>query len=245
MNNTLSSTRIFLVFFLSVLFTGCNLPAATPPADPVAETASALAAGTLTAMAETSAAPTQTLAPTATTTETPTPEAASLVINANTNCRSGPGQDYEVLTVLQPGFTSPIYGKIKDRDYWLVNSPNGGQCWAYGEFATFQGGFASAPELTPPPTATASLPAAPRALRYNYVCTFTDVTTSLTWTDASNNETGFRVYRNGELIADLAAGSAAYTDISTASPGAGFTYSVEAYNVTGASPQATIGFNCP
>lgn len=245
MNKYLLVTRKLSVLLLAALLAGCNLPAGTPTPDSALLAASTLAAGTLTALAESAAAPTQTPPPSASPTQTTTPEPASLTINANTNCRSGPGQDYEVLAILPPGYTSPIYGKIKDRDYWVVDNPKGGQCWAYGEFATFIGGFASAPEATAPPTATASLPAVPRALRYTYVCTFTDVTTSLTWTDASNNESGFRVYRNSQLIADLAAGASAYTDITESSPGAGFTYSVEAYNSTGASPQATIGFNCP
>ncbi len=225
----------FWIFMFALGLSACNLPTGSPQPAPVEQTA------TFTPTTEELSAANRA---TATLTPTATLLNARLTITANTNCRSGPGQDYEILTVLTAGFESPIFGRAKDRNYWVVSNPNGGTCWAYGEFATLSGAADQVAEATPPPTATPSLPLPPRALIYTYICTFTDVTTSLQWKDASNNETGFRLYRNGSPIAELPAGTTAYTDFTAASAGSSFSYSLESFNATGASPQLSIAFTC-
>jgi hypothetical protein len=61
---------------------------------------------------------------------------------------------------------------------------------------------------------------------------------TLQWADAANNETGYRVYREGSVLATLPANTTTYTD----SPpfGGPYTYAVEAVSVDGASAQATV-----
>jgi hypothetical protein len=53
----------------------------------------------------------------------------------------------------------------------------------------------------------------------------------LTWNDAANNESGYRVYRGGQQIADLGSGATSYSD--NPPYGGPYSYSVEAYNSAG------------
>jgi len=79
---------------------------------------------------------------------------------------------------------------------------------------------------------SSSLPR-PGNLAYTYDCTSGVVNISLSWTDTANNEDGYRIYRDGTKVAELAAGSTSYNEIA---PGAGkYTYKVAAFNATGES----------
>lgn len=58
----------------------------------------------------------------------------------------------------------------------------------------------------------------------------------LSWSDASSNEDGFKILRNGQQIATVPANATSYTDDLSGQPaGAQFSYSVIAFNVTGDS----------
>ncbi len=74
---------------------------------------------------------------------------------------------------------------------------------------------------------------APGGLRYIYDCSGGVTRISITWEDQANNESGYRIYRNGSLITDLPAGATLYDDFPPA-PGA-YQYSVAAYNSEGES----------
>jgi len=74
---------------------------------------------------------------------------------------------------------------------------------------------------------------APGELRYAYDCSGGVTRISITWQDKANNETGYRIYRGTNLIADLPAGTTTYDDIAPA-PGS-YQYIVAAYNSTGES----------
>lgn len=84
-----------------------------------------------------------------------------------------------------------------------------------------------------PNSSNASL-AAPGDLRYEYDCSGGVTRISLKWQDKADNEQGYRVYRDGDKVADLPAGTTAYDDIAPA-PGS-YAYSVAAYNTGGESP---------
>jgi hypothetical protein len=74
----------------------------------------------------------------------------------------------------------------------------------------------------------------PGGLTYTYDCTTGSVNISLSWSDAANGEDGYRIYRDGTKVADLASGSTSYSEIA---PGAGtYTYKVAAFDATGESP---------
>jgi hypothetical protein len=59
----------------------------------------------------------------------------------------------------------------------------------------------------------------------------------LSWNDASDTEEGFRLYREGQLIATLGAGVESYTD--EPPYGGPYTYELEAFNAAGSSSRVT------
>jgi hypothetical protein len=69
-------------------------------------------------------------------------------------------------------------------------------------------------------------------------CTSLLYSLTLEWTDMADNETGFRIYRDGQLVATLGANVELYSE----SPprGAAHTYGIEAFNVDGASSRTTL-----
>ncbi len=88
---------------------------------------------------------------------------------------------------------------------------------------------------TPTDTPKPEKPAAPSSLVANAnVCTAFNYNVHLTWKDNANNETGFRVYREGNLIATLGPNVTEYND--QPPYGGPYTYKVESYNGGGASP---------
>ena len=263
-----SQKLIALACFLVVIL-ACNLPSGTQhPFVSVNDQAATIIAATLQAQAQNggvvpisatfsftprsleSSTNSPTPSPVASPTITPTYSTPTLTVLQQTNCREGPGQDYEVTFTYLPKAKLTILGRYGNEDYWLVKSPESptGHCWLWGEFVEVSGSYWVVPSVTPPPTATPPLPSAPSALLWNYECTFNginnDLNVSLTWTDKANNETGYRVFRDGELIADLAAGSTNYSDRVAVNPGQSTVYRIEAYNITGGAGKSTDSISC-
>lgn len=96
-------------------------------------------------------------------------------------------------------------------------------------------------EVTTAPTP----PAAPTGLQIANSACVQDYTVTLTWTDQADNESGYRVYRDGILIATLPANSTNYVDTPPAPDS--HIYAVEAFNEAGSSAQisATQPEICP
>jgi len=85
----------------------------------------------------------------------------------------------------------------------------------------------STPNLTPTPTS----PNSP----YNLNATATSATSiDIRWVDDSNNEDGFRIYRDDSLIADVGPNTEDYQD-GNLEPTTTYEYAVEAYNQVGES----------
>jgi hypothetical protein len=88
-------------------------------------------------------------------------------------------------------------------------------------------------------TSTVSL-TSPGDLRYTYDCTSGAVEISLSWVDRAASEDGYRIYRDGKKITELAAGSTSYSEFA---PSSGkYDYTVASYNGGGESP-ATVKVN--
>lgn len=167
-----------------------------------------------------------------------------LTIKESVNCRSGPGQSYAIIFAYLPGASAEIVGQYPTDNYWIVKLPNSNDtCWIWGEYATATGSYWVVPTATIPPTATASAPERPGSLFYNFECPYGNLTTVINWADNADNETGYRVYRNDQLIAELPANSKTYTDTTT-TDGTNVTYGVEAFNEAGVSERRIITFNC-
>jgi hypothetical protein len=244
-----------IVLIASIL--ACNVPSAEqvpPPSD--AQTAAALTVEALLAPSVTATIrqenPTSqpnTVTPTVgpTGTITPTYSVPMLKVLQQTNCRMGPGQEYEVVYTYLAWKELEIVGAYPQDNYWLVKSNESptGTCWLWGEYVEVSGSYWVVSSVTPPPTATIPPPQAP-VIEWEYFCSYAtdDIEVSLKWKDVANNETGYRVIRNGQVVAELPADSTSYTETIDLKAGEKITYEIEVFNVTGPKRSSPISFNC-
>ncbi len=86
---------------------------------------------------DTPAGPTDTPGPTATL----TPFLVELSVSRPTNCRTGPGKEYDVVGSLVPGVTVPVIGRDGSSQFWYIPNPYvfTDYCWVSGEYATLNG----------------------------------------------------------------------------------------------------------
>jgi hypothetical protein len=241
--------KLFMVFGILVLaLLACNIGIKEPAASSPLSAASTIMAMTLKAQGLPTSGGASIATPFASpvaTTATATIKPTLYINNNNSKCRGGPSQDDKVIASLNKGTTVDMIAKDTADGYWLVKyAPTGDICWVQAQDATPGGSFESLPEITPQATPNLSVPSRPGSLFFNYSCDSNSVTTTLSWADTSNNESGFHVYRLGNLIADLPANSTTYTDVANVQPTTQLTYSVEAYNASGSSPQRSVTFTC-
>jgi hypothetical protein len=109
------------------------------------------------------------------------------------------------------------------------------------------------PTDTPPtmiasPMSTLVPPNVPTWSAYNYTCKFTvgggTMTMNLAWNDRSNDEEGYKVYRDQQVIATLPPNSTSYVDIASVATGTTLSYSVEAFNQDWQVSSSTITYGC-
>lgn len=226
----------------------CTLGQARPPENPN-EVAATIVAATLKAQgistSPASSAKTEVTATPPTATATAKPE---LKISANAAaCRVSPSASSEILTTLGAGTTVDLIAQDTADGYWMVKDPvSGSSCWVQVQDGTASGGYALLPEVTPQATESRTTPAKPGSGStfnyWEYNCGAGTV--SLQWLDNADNETGYRIYRNGQMIADLPAGSTSYTDSIYLGIGP-LEYGIRAYNDSGESaPLNTPAFSC-
>ena len=182
---------------------------------------------------------------TATGTITPTFSAPQLSFDSTTNCREGPGTNFKVVTVLNPGqHVEPIGVQA---NYWVVNSPKG-VCWVITDFATPSGSTWSLPTVTAPASPSLQAPPAPAWSKWTYNCNYASsnvtITTNLSWSDLSSNLTGYRVYRDGQVIATLTADVTSYADTTPWQNGKTLTYYIEAYKDATTASGSSITASC-
>lgn len=70
------------------------------------------------------------------------------------------------------------------------------------------------------------------------------MTMNLGWTDRSNSEESYKVYRNGQVIAVLEPNSTFYVDVVFVAIGKTLSYSVEAFNADWQASTSTIAYGC-
>jgi len=206
---------------------------------------------TATVSGETPAGGTATLQPEFTPTAlTGTPSATVLTVDSNTNCREGPGLSYVIVIVLVPGTTYQMIARTADNKYWVVTEiGKSTPCWVPAEMSNAYGNVNQLTVTTPAaPTSAAGPLQPPTGLAYQYECVYngvnSDITVNLKWNDRSNNETGFRVYRDGNLVIDLPANSTFYVDSFAGSATFVYSYRIAAYNAAGEAMGGSISFSC-
>ena len=254
------NTFIRLLLTLSVLVSGtvsCNLQNSAGPTLSVDDQAATIIAQTLqsgnenggdvpiTATFSPVPQATSTRAPAVTI--TPTYSVPMLTVQESTNCRTGPGQNYEIVFTYLKGKQLEIVGNYPQENYWLVKSEESltGECWLWGEYADVAGSFWVVSSVTPPPTATIPPPLAP-AVTWEFNCDYNanQLDVSFTWTDNATNEAGYRVIRNDQPIVELPANTTAYTDTYLFDAGERVVYQIEAHNVTGNTRSSVISVTC-
>ena len=149
--------RLFTaIMILALGALACNLPSntATQPAD----LSSAMTLAVQTIQAATQASPTSVPANTAP--PAATPSTTTVTVSSMTNCRTGPGPNYDLVLVFQPGATAEVVGKYTASNYWIIKTPTGGTCWLWGAYATVQGNVDALAEIAPPAPSVADAPTA-------------------------------------------------------------------------------------
>ena len=247
---------------LSLLFAmlACSLPA-TAPSLTVDQQAATAVAATLTAQpgSESESTATVTARVTSTVTAagstatgavtptiTPTYSTPMLTVLQQTNCREGPGQDYQVIFTYLADVKLEIIGRYEPTDFWLVKSLESktGTCWMWGEYTEASGSYWVVPTVTPPPTATLPPPQAPSIDNWEFSCSGGDITFSLQWEDRATNETGYRIFRDGEMVAELPANSTSWTETTPLESGESVSYYLQVYGPSGTVNTSIIKISC-
>jgi SH3-like domain-containing protein len=242
---------------LSLLITlpACNLPGTAQPIsmDDLAATAIAAtltaqptANTTSTATAPSTPAVTSPSTSAATPTITPTYSTPMLTVLEQTNCREGPGQDYQVIFTYLAKKKLEIVGRYDPANFWLVRSPDSktGTCWLWGQYVEVTGSYWLVPTLTPPPTATVAPPQAPSIQKWDFSCSGGTMTFSIQWEDRATNETGYRIFRDGELVAELPANSTSFTESVALLASESATYYLQVYGPSGSANSAIMKPGC-
>jgi hypothetical protein len=169
-----------------------------------------------------------------------------LTVTDDTNCRAGPGTNYKIITTVPAGTALQIVAQYPGGTYWVVKTPDGkNQCWILAGLGKVSGSNPSIlPAMTPVVDPNAKIPARPVYFFFHYDCPNGTLTTTLTWTDSSDNEDGFHLYRNGVLLAELPANSTSYVDHTFIAPGGSIGYGIAAFNTAGESAQHVESFVC-
>lgn len=231
--------RIQLTLALSLLIGACNLPAEQIPPPGDVQTAAALTVEAL--LSTPSAQPEQGTAAVIESTPTYSPPLARF--EGVTNCRTGPGINYERVIQLRQFDPVEIIGYYPP-NYWVV-STNAGPCWVSGEFVTPSGSYQAVPTVTAPPTPEPAETGKVSMQKWNVACDYAanraDVT--LIWSDV-DGESGYRILRNNELIAELPANSIQFLESITLLAGQSVNYNVLAFSPNGSSTSVTVELTC-
>jgi hypothetical protein len=181
-----------------------------------------------------------------TTTLTPTYSVPMVTVRESTNCRTGPGEEYEVVIIYVTGKELEIAGRYDPGDFWLVKSSESptGTCWLWGEFVEVSGSYWAVSSVTPPPTATARPPRGPGIVSWEFFCSGGLLNFTVIWADNANNETGYRVFRNGEAITELPADTTTFTDNYDISTNESVEYYLQVFGPSGTANSSVMRMRC-
>jgi len=247
--------KSLLASILLLALAGCNMPVEQIPPPGEVQTAAAqtvqafMVTPPITQTRLPSGAletPSPTLSPSQTTTVTPTYSVPMLTVKESTNCRKGPGEEYEIIFTYLSGKKLEIVGRYDPGNFWLVKSSESptGTCWLWGQYVDVTGSYWAVSSVTPPPTASAAPPGGLSIQKWNFACNNGTLTFTLSWTDKENNETGYRIFRDGEVLAELPANSTSYVDTMTLEFGEDPEYYLQVYSPGGSATSYVMQTNC-
>lgn len=239
---------IYLILSACVFLSSCNMPSSE--AAPDVATAAALTVEAAlandpnstdqTPLASPTVAPASDLATQTASTSSGNPLASFEDV---TNCRTGPGVNYERITQIQPGLAVEIVG-FYPPNYWIV-STDAGPCWVAGEFVTPSGDYATVPTVTAPPTPEGGAPENVSLQKWDIFCNYVtnEAEITIAWAD-EEAETGYRVVRNDVVIVELSANTTQFQEVITLLSGQTVGYSIIAFNDAGQTQSKTISLGC-
>jgi hypothetical protein len=177
---------------------------------------------------------------------TPTYSVPMLTVTESTNCRTGPGEEYEVIFTYLTGKELEIVGRYEPGNFWLVKSNESptGTCWLWGQYVEVTGSYWAVSSVTPPPTATSAPPRGPGIDKWEFSCSAGALTFTVIWVDNANNETGYRIFRNGDQIVELPADTTTYTDVFAVSADQRVEYYVQVYSPFGTANSSVMPMRC-
>jgi hypothetical protein len=189
---------------------------------------------------------TTTTAGSPTASSTPGDSVPMLTVQESTNCRTGPGEEYEIVVIYLTGKELEVVGRYDPGNFWLVKSNESptGTCWLWGGFVEVTGSLGTVPSVTPPPTATGAPPAAPIIIEWNFSCGGGALNFTVTWRDAADDEAGYRIFRNGEAIVELPANTTTYTDLFNVSGDQSVEYYIQVHSPAGTGSSSIMRMRC-
>ena len=159
--------RFFLVllFLLGILIglTACNLPGSLPVVPATEEMTATPVPPTDTPQPSPTEMVTETPAPTATETLTPEPSATPTIaipaaeVVRETNCRTGPAGNYDLVAIIAPGTQVEIIAAdLGPEYYWYIRNPENPEqgCWLLAQNMKVAGDVSALPAFTPLPSPT-------------------------------------------------------------------------------------------
>jgi hypothetical protein len=194
------------------------------------------------------------LAPTPTSQPTPVP--AMLMVGGDIPCYAGPATDYQVAVTISIGQKADVLGMDEGGEFWIIKNPEDGpQCWIEVRYSTILGEADSIPTLIVESLPTKMIPTmqAPRDFTGTLTCVFFHsnlytnnsaehrVVVRLKWRDIKG-EQGYRLFRNGVLVAEIGSNSTSFEDWFIWSPGLEpqHIYRLEAYDESGLSSSVEL-----
>ena len=171
-----------------------------------------------------------------TVTITPTYSVPMLTVQESTNCRTGPGENYDVVVTYLSGKKLEIAGRYDPGNFWLVKSNESptGTCWLWGQYVEVVGSYWTVASVTPPPTATQAPPRAAGLIKYEFFCPAVDtMNMTIIWADNAKDETGYRILRNGQEVAELPANSTTYAESIQLTAGQSVEYYIQVFSPSG------------
>jgi uncharacterized protein YraI len=169
-----------------------------------------------------------------------------LTVREATNCRTGPGETYELVFTYLAGTQLEIAGRYDPGDFWLVKSTESptGVCWMWGEYVDVTGNSATVSNVTPPPVPTGGPLEVLIVDQWEYSCNSDTLTFVLNWRDRATGETGYRIFRNGALLVELSTGSTTYTDTFNVSAGERVEYYLQAFGPDWTMNSSAMTMSC-
>jgi uncharacterized protein YraI len=171
---------------------------------------------------------------------------AMLTVREATNCRTGPGEAYEIIFTYAAGAQLEIAGRYEPGNFWLVKSAESptGLCWMWGEYVDVTGNYAAVPGVTPPATSSSAPSEVLIVDQWEYSCDGGTLTFSMNWRDRATNETSYRIFRDDELLVELPADSTSYKDSFSVSADQSVEYYLQAFGPEGSLNSTVMTAGC-